>query len=231
MRVAIIPARGGSKRIPRKNIKAFAGQPVIGHTISVLQNSGLFSEVLVSTDDKEIATVAQSFGAEVLSLRPKVLSDDVASTDAVVYHALKEAMLLFGEFEQGCCVYPVNPFLDEKTLKDGLELMIKSNADSCFSVVQYEFPIEQALTLLDGKPKFCWLEEIDKPSQELESHYHDAGMFYWFNINSFLRNASLFSSNSICLRIESLACQDINTHDDWALAEMKLARLNDLQKK
>ncbi len=227
MRLAIIPARGGSKRIPRKNIKDLFGQPVIGITITTLLESDLFSKVVVSTDDHDIASVARSFGAEVPNLRPEALSGDLASTDEVIHHSVIECIKYFGNFEQGCCVYPVNPFLNSEILIAGLQMMLNRKADTCFSVVKYDFPIEQALELIDGKPNFCWPEKMVEGSQKLKNYFHDAAMFYWFETESFIRNGVLFGANSVCLEIDPMQCQDINTPEDWELAKLKLARINE----
>jgi N-acylneuraminate cytidylyltransferase len=223
--IAIIPARGGSKRIPRKNVKPFLGQPVIAYTIEALRGCGLFDHVIVSTDDAEIAAIARDFGAATPFARPADLSDDEASTDAVLVHAIAEAQRIYGPLEHGCCAYPVNPLLTADELVRGLEVLTARQAASAFPVTRYDFPIEQALLLEEGRPRFRGPEMIDMSSQDLPVHYHDAGMFYWFDVAKFQRLEALFSSESVAFEIESARCQDVNTPDDWALAELKYLRL------
>lgn len=223
MRYAVIPARGGSKRIPRKNVKAFLGKPVIAYAIETLNESSLFDRVIVSTDDNEIAEVAKRFGAEVPFVRPPELSDDHASTDAVLTHAVEQ---IGGRYEQACCVYPANPLLTAEMLRQGLELMIERDAPSAFPVVRYDFPVEQALVLEDGvHPKFRWPELVDARSQDLTTHYHDAGMFYWFVPDRFLASGRLFMEDSVVFEVPPQRCHDINTPEDWAIAELKYQRL------
>ncbi|MGQ0559084.1 MAG: pseudaminic acid cytidylyltransferase [Sphingosinicella sp.] len=223
--VAIVPARGGSKRIPGKNVKDFLGKPVIAYAIAALRESELFAHVIVSTDNDEIAAVARHHGAEVPWRRPATLSDDAATTDAVVAHALKECTALYGPFERGCCVYPVNPLLSVELLRRGLDELESRGAASAFPVVRYDFPIEQALLLDGARPRFRWPEAVDKGSQDLAVHYHDAGMFYWFDVARFLQKPALFSDDSVAFEIDPLLCQDVNTPADWALAELKYRRL------
>lgn len=226
MRFAFVPARGGSKRIPRKNIKDFLGKPVIAYAIEAAIFSGLFDRILVSTDDSEIADVARSFGAETPFPRPAELSGDHMSTDAVLVHAVEEAQRLYGRFEQACCIYPVNPFLTKEVLLEGLHLLVEHQAPSSFPVVRYDFPIEQALELKDGiHPRFRQPELVDARSQDLSVTFHDAGMCYWFDPAALLASARLFSDNSVAFEIPANRCQDINTPEDWALAELKYLRL------
>ena len=231
MRLCIIPARGGSKRIPRKNLKCFLETPVIINSIKSALDSGLFDYVVVSTDDEEIALIAKAHGAKVPWLRPKSLSGDKASTNDVVQHALKKCQNLYGNFIQGCCIYPVNPFLTVDFIKRGLNELESHGAHSAFPVVSYEFPIEQALFLKDGQPRFVSLEAVEKNSQDLSVHYHDIGMFYWFDVKRFNRNPKLFSDNSVAFPLNQLLCQDINTIEDWTLAELKYQHLITRRKK
>lgn len=226
MRYAIIPARAGSKRIPRKNLKDFLGKPVMGYTIETLSRSGLFDHVIVSTDDHEIAEVAARYGANVPFTRPPELSDDQASTDAVILHAIEKIHDLYGGGEQGCCVYPANPLLTEEMLVRGLELMVGHDAPSAFPVVRYDFPIEHSLLLENGvNPRFRWPELVDARSQDLPIHFHDAGMFYWFVPARFLARGRLFSDEAVVFEVPPERSQDINTPEDWVLAELKYARL------
>lgn len=225
MRLAVIPARGGSKRLPRKNVKNFFGRPVISYVIEVLIESQLFDHIIVSTDDDEVGHVARQYGAEVPWRRPAHLSNGEATTDSVVAHAVAEAEKLHGPFSQGCCVYPVSPLLTTSILRRGLEALELKAALSAFPVVRYDFPIEQALLVVDGRPRFRWPESVNKGSQELPVHYHDAGMFYWFDVERFQRFPSLLSEESVAFEVDPLLCQDVNTIDDWALVELKYLRL------
>ena len=227
MRIAVIPARGGSKRVPRKSVKDFLGKPVIAFAIETLRESELFGHIVVSTDDEEIAGIARQYGAEVPWRRPAELSDDIATTDSVVAHAVVECTALYGAFDQGCCVYPVNPLLTAEMLRQGLAELERRRAASAFPVVPYDFPLEQALLLEDGRPRFRWPEAVCKRSQDLPVHYHDAGMFYWFDVGRFQQEPALFSNDSVAFEVDPLLCQDVNTPEDWALAELKYLRLRD----
>ena len=229
MKIAIIPARGGSKRIPKKNIRNFLGAPAIGNTIKLLQEADMFSEIYVSTDDIEIADIVRGYGIDIPKLRPFDISNDVATTDSVVEHSVKEAKAIFGDFDYGCCIYPVNPLLSIEQLTSAFDLMVKNEAQTCFASVEFEFPIEQSFELINGKPKFKYPEKLSAPSQMLRKFYHDAGMFYWFDVNEFMLTKTLISPHSVCYVINQLLCQDINTLEDWALAELKVKRLRDIQ--
>ena len=229
MNLSVIPARGGSKRIPRKNIKNFLGKPVIGYTIETLLESDLFDHLIVSTDDEEIADIARQFGADVPWIRSCELSNDTATTDAVIKHALTEASLIYGEFDFGCCVYPINPLLHFEMLQRGLSQLKFYNAASAFPIVRFDFPIEQALLLNNGRPNFLSPEAAAKNSQDLPTHYHDAGMFYWFDVAKYRQHPFLFSSDSVAFEVGQLHCQDVNTEEDWALAELKYIRLKSAQ--
>lgn len=226
MRYAVIPARGGSKRIPRKNLKEFLGKPVIAYAIEALSESRLFDHIIVSTDDSQIAEVAKRYGAEAPFVRPPELSDDHASTDAVLIHAIEQIREQYGAAEEACCVYPATPLLTEDMVRQGLDAMRKHEAPSAFPVVRYDFPIEQALVLEDGvHPKFRSPELVDARSQDLAAHYHDAGIFYWFVPDRFLASGRLFMDDSVVFEVPSERCQDINTPEDWAIAELKYQRL------
>lgn len=225
MRYAIIPARGGSKRIPRKNVKDFLGKPVIAYAIETLNKSALFDHVIVSTDDEEIADTALKFGAVAPFRRPPELSDDHASTDQVVLHAVEQIHGSYGAADQACCVYPATPLMTVEMLRQGLDLMVEHDAPSAFPVVRYDFPIEQALVVEGAQPRFRWPELMDARSQDLTPYFHDAGMFYWFAPEQFRETGHLFSEESVVFEVSADRCQDINTPDDWAIAELKYQRL------
>lgn len=228
MNIAIIPARGGSKRIPRKNIKEFCGKPMIAWSIEAARASGLFSHIVVSTDDAEIAAISRELGAETPFVRPVELSDDLASTDAVLTHAVGEAIRIYGPFRSGCCVYPTNPLLCASDLRQGFDLLVAESAPTAFPVVRYDFPVQQAF-LLDGvHPRARWPDQLEARSQDLAPHFHDAGAFYWFDTDAFARSGKLFVEEAVVFEIGDDKCQDINTPEDWAAAEVKFRVLREL---
>lgn len=225
MRVAIITARGGSKRIPRKNVKLFHGVPLIAHAIHAVAASTLFDHILVSTDDDEITRVAEQHGASVPFQRPAELSDDFTGTDDVLRHALAQCSRILGRPDQACCIYPT-PFLDPTDLSHGLDLLnAHPEATSAFPLVEYDFPIEQAFTLQDAHPRPRWPDLMDARSQDLTPHYHDAGMFYWCDVRRFMAAPRLFADDSVGFVIPRERCQDLNTPADWLEAEHKFSLL------
>ena len=219
--IAVIPARGGSKRIPRKNVRDFCGKPMIAWPIEELRAARLFDHIVVSTDDAEIAATAKKCGAEVPFSRPRELADDQASTDSVLLHALTECQRIYGAIERGCCVYPTTPFLAVADLRAGLDLLLANRATSAFPVVRYDFPIEQAFVLEGARPVARWPEKLAARSQDLRDHFHDAGVFYWFDAGKFTKSRVLFGDDSVAFPIDPSRCQDINTEADWAQAELK----------
>jgi pseudaminic acid cytidylyltransferase len=221
MHLAIIIARGGSKRIPRKNIKPFLGKPMITYAIETARAVGLFEHLVVSTEDEETAQLARQCGAEVPFIRPLGLSDDRTGTDEVLVHAVGECRRLYGDFRYGCCIYPANPFLQVCDLRQGFALIKDREATSAFPVVKYDFPIEQALALEGARPVARWPEQLARNSQEFPDHYHDAGSFYWFDVEKFMLAGGLFGENAVVFPIPAERCQDINTPDDWTRAELK----------
>jgi len=221
MKIAVIPARGGSKRIPRKNIKDFCGKPMIAWPIEAAKASGHFDHIIVSTDDAEVADIAKLWGAEAPFIRPPDLSDDDSTTDSVLLHAMQESQRIYGVVGQGCCLYPTSPFLKLDDLNRGLQMLLLHQATSAFPVVKYDFPIEQAF-LLDGmRPRAKWPDKLMARSQDFPDHYHDAGIFYWFDVKKFLSANKLFCDDSVAFVIPSELCQDINTPEDWERAELK----------
>ena len=226
MRVAIIPARGGSKRISRKNVRDFMGKPIIAYPIATAISTGLFDHVVVSTDDDYIAETAERHGAEVPFRRPSDLCDDYSSTDSVLAHALRECRRLFGAVQQGCCIYPTTPFLDADDLRRGLDLLVSHHATSAFPLVKYDFPIEQAFVLDGARPRPQWPDKMMTRSQDLVEHFHDAGLFYWCDVEKFMRAESIFAEDTVGFVIPSERCQDINTPEDWARAEQKYLSLS-----
>lgn len=218
--LCIIPARGGSKRIPRKNIKDFLGKPIIAYSIEVALNSGLFNEVMVSTDDKEIAEVATKYGAKVPFMRSAEKSNDVATTYEVIEEVIQNYINSDKIFENACCIYPCAPFISIDSLKKSLKKL--KRFDTVFPVVQYGFPIQRALKK-DEQDRVSFFQpeyELSR-SQDLETSYHDAGQFYWFIINKALESESIISNNTGCVVLSEMEVQDIDNEIDWQLAELK----------
>ncbi|MEG3540084.1 pseudaminic acid cytidylyltransferase [Acinetobacter radioresistens] len=222
MQLAVIPARGGSKRIPRKNIKMFHGQPMIAWSIQAAIDSGCFDEVWVSTDDEEIAAIAQAYGAKVPFLRPVHLSDDFATTADVMSHAVEE----FGKINHTlpdyiCCLYATAPFVTKADLVQGLEkIKNNSNLNYVFSATTYPFPIQRAIKLnADDTVEMFSPQYFNSRSQDLEEAWHDAGQFYWGTAEAWLNKAMIFASQSSVVELPRFRVQDIDTQEDWDRAE------------
>lgn len=220
--VAIIPARGGSKRIPRKNIRDFLGKPIIAYSIEVALESGLFVEVMVSTDDEEISEVAKKYGARVPFMRSEENADDYATTVDVLIEVLKIYQQQGKQFEYGCCIYPTAPLLKSAFLENAYEKLINEDFSTVFPVVEFSYPIQRSLKLnVKGKAEMNWPEHLKSRSQDLQSAYHDAGQFYWFKVEELLKEKKLFGNNSGAIILPNTIVQDIDTEEDWKLAEMK----------
>ena len=220
MRLCIIPARGGSKRIPRKNIKEFCGQAMIGYSIEAAITSQCFDKVIVSTDDQEIAEVAKSFGAEVPFIRPDELANDHAATIPVVKHAIEWLD------EQGqsptdvCCLYATAPFIQSQTISKAFQQLQESEADYCFSVTSFAFPIQRSIRITqDDKVDMFYPENFNVRSQDLEEAYHDAGQFYWGKAQAFKDELPIFSEAASPYILPRYLVQDIDTTEDWIRAE------------
>ena len=220
MNVAIIPARGGSKRIPRKNIKAFCGKPIIAYSIETAQKSGLFEKIIVSTDDEAIADVAHSYGAEVPFIRPRELSDDFTGTGAVVAHALETLAHAGERYDFACTLYATAPLLEPSYLIEGFEKLSHSDAIFSFSATSMPFPIWRTFKITQNERcEMFWKENFSKRSQDLEEAYQDAGQFYWHNLHKTSHDV-LFGSESIPILLPRHLVQDIDTPEDWARAEL-----------
>lgn len=220
--IAIIPARGGSKRIPKKNIKSFLGTPVISFAIKAAINCNIFDKVMVSTDNEEIANIAIKYGAEVPFYRSKANSDDFASTDDVLKEVLSYYSNLGEDYENACCIYPVNPLLREKNIKSCLEKLIDNNFDCVFSAVKYSYPIQRAFKInSNDKIRMITPENYLKRSQDLSETFHDAGQFYFFKTQSFLEKNKLWTNNTSILELNENEVQDIDNEIDWKIAEIK----------
>ncbi len=224
MKLCVIPARGGSKRIPRKNIRPFAGLPIIAWSIRAARETGLFDRVVVSTEDEEIAAVAREHGADIPYLRPKDLADDHTGTDAVVKHAIAWHREQGFDVSHACCIYATAPFVRARYLKEGHDRLLASGKSFAFSVTSFPFPIQRALRLTaDGGEsgvEAMQPEHIDTRSQDLEPAYHDAGQFYWGTAAAFLNDEVIFSRASIPILLPRWLVQDIDTEEDWRRAEL-----------
>ena len=214
--LCIIPARGGSKRIPRKNIKDFLGKPIIAYSIEAAMKSGLFEEVMVSTDDKEIAEVAIKYGAKVPFMRSTTMADDFATLADVVDEVIGSYKSQGKGFAYVCCILPTAPLITFENLKKGLDLMIEKKADSVRPLVRFSYPIQRAVKLVDGKTEMFYPEYKTSRSQDLEPAYHDAGQFYWMSFEKGLNGVK-----KIGFEIPATQAQDVDTEEDWRLAEIK----------
>lgn len=227
MKLAVIPARGGSKRIPRKNIKLFAGKPMIAWSIEAALASGCFDHIIVSTDDAEIADVARAHGAEVPFMRPSELSDDHAGTIPVVAHAVDWMAQQVGLVELVCCLYATAPFVQAQDLSQGLEMLQKSGAQYAFTVTHFASPIQRAFRITDhARIEMFNAAQFNTRSQDLEEAYHDAGQFYWGRAHAWLAATPLFSQVSTPIVLPRFRVQDIDTLDDWIHAEIMFEILN-----
>jgi len=214
--LAIIPARGGSKRIPRKNIKEFVGKPIIAYSIEIAIKSGLFKDIMVSTDDEEIAKVAIQYGAKVPTLRSRKNSDDFATLAEVINEVLDFYKSKNLTFDYSCCILPTAPLIKVKDLKIGLKLLIEKEFDSVKPVVRFSYPIQRALKMEGDKVFMISPQFLNTRSQDFTPTYHDAAQFYWFHFNR-----GLIGENKGAIVLEEKDVQDIDTLDDWEVAELK----------
>tara|TARA_B100000029_G_C17432261_1_gene908301 strand:+ start:358 stop:1050 length:693 start_codon:yes stop_codon:yes gene_type:complete len=218
--IAVIPARGNSKRIPGKNYKKFNGIPIIISTIKKLKKSKLFKRIIVSTDNKKIANISRKYGAEVPFIRPKVLSNDHASGTAVIQHAIKFLMRINYKFDYVCCVYAPNPFLQISDLKKGYKKIKSNRFKYVFSATPYLFPFFRSFTFSKkNRLKMLFYKNYKKRSQDLKEIMCDAGQFYWARKNTWLKSEIIFSGNSDVIIIPKWRYQDIDTIGDWKRAE------------
>lgn len=220
-KIAIIPARGGSKRIPRKNIKDFLGKPIIAYSIEAALKSELFDEVMVSTDDDEIANISRKFGACVPFFRSKKNSDDFATTSDVLFEVISEYLGCNKIFKHTCCIYPAAPFINSNLLIESFEKYRSSNFDSLIPVIKFSHPIQRALKVRNNFLEYIFPENMNKRTQDLEKIYHDAGMFYWLKTEKFLKGKRLLTEKTTYIEISELQCQDIDNEEDWKIALAK----------
>jgi pseudaminic acid cytidylyltransferase len=219
--VAIITARGGSKRIPRKNIKYFNGKPIIAYSIDAAFQSGIFDEVMVSTDDQEIAEVAKQYGAVVPFMRSAKTSDDYATTADVINEVLDSYAKEAVQFEFACCIYPTAPFVNADKLRSAFQKITEAGSDSVLPITRFSFPIWRSFKMENGKVSYNWPEFAPKRSQDLPPAFHDCGQFYFFNVERFLQTGKLITENTIGLEVPESEVQDIDTKEDWKIAEIK----------
>lgn len=225
--LAIITARGGSKRIPKKNIKVFLGKPIIQYSIEAALESQIFNEVMVSTDDGEIASIARQFGASVPFFRSQEASNDFATTAQVIEEVLLEYQKQDKYFDYCCCIYPTAPFITSKVLETAFTLLQEKNANSVIPVVQFSFPILRSLKINEqGLLNYNWPQYATTRSQDLKPAYHDCGQFYFLNCKSFLSTKMLFNDKTLPLLMSENQVQDIDTIEDWEIAEYKFSHFN-----
>lgn len=228
MNLCVIPARGGSKRIARKNIKPFAGRPMIAWSIGAAIESRCFDRLIVSTDDEEIAEISRKRGAEVPFLRPAELADDYATTSDVIRHAINWFAENYGMPERVCCVYATAPFLRANDLAQGLSLLEERGGDFTFSAAHYAFPVQRAFRLSpEGGVQMLMPEQFNTRSQDLEEVFHDAGQFYWGRSEAWLSGKPVFTSFATPVILPRFRVQDIDTPDDWLRAELMFKALDE----
>lgn len=221
MNIAVIPARGGSKRIPRKNIKDFCGKPMIAWSIEAALQSSCFNRVIVSTDDAEIADVARQYGAEIPFIRPAEFSDDHTGTIPVIRHAIDWLIKDGQQPEHVCCIYATAPFITPEEIRRGLEILTDSGCNFAFSVTSYPFPIQRAIRITSkGRVEMFNPDLFNNRSQDLEEAYHDAGQFYWGRAVAWLTEKMIFSTDASPVLLPRHRVQDIDTVEDWIRAEL-----------
>ena len=219
--IAIITARGGSKRIPRKNIREFCGRPILAYSSEAAQKAGVFEVGMVSTDDGEIADMARRYGAEVPFFRSRQMAGDYASTAEVLTEVMGEYKRRGQEFDLLCGIYPTAPFLRPETVKKAMELLAESGADAVVPLVRFSFPPQRGVLIKDGEVRMKWPEYYGCRSQDLEPFYHDVGQFYCLNAKSFEKQAALIMERTLPFVLPELEVQDIDTEEDWRIAELK----------
>ena len=224
--LAIIPARGGSKRIPRKNIKEFLGKPIIAYSIEAAIQSNLFDEIMVSTDDREIAGIAQQYGAKVPFLRSGENANDFATLADVLIEVVDQYKNIGKTFKNICCVLPTAPLTSHSRIKEAFTKLIDENLESVLPVAEFSYPILRALEFDANKLKMIWPEHLKTRSQDLKPAYHDSGSFYWIKSNALLEQNTLFCKNGSAIVLPETEIQDIDNETDWKLAELKYKLLN-----
>ena len=228
-KIAIITARGGSKRIPKKNIREFLGKPILAYSIEAALGSGLFDEVMVSTDSTEIADIAERFGAKVPFYRSDAASNDYATTNDVILEVLDKYERRGENFDMAVCLYPTAPFVTAQKLISAVKELEDSDADTLIPVVPFSYPPQRALIIDQGKLRFLYPENLDARSQDLMPHYHDVGQFYVIRTEAFKVNKKLMVGNILPFIVDEREVQDIDNESDWAIAEMKYKLMQNMQ--
>ena len=230
-KIAIIPARGGSKRIPRKNIKDFFGKPVIAYAIENALNANIFDEIMVSTDDPQIAEIASSFGAKIPFLRSKENASDIASTTDVLLEVLEYYGNNCQHFEWGCCIYPVTPLLTPNLFKEAFNQIIVQECSSIFTVQEFSHPIHRAMRIdQDGKMQMINKDQVFVRTQDIPTSYHDAGQFYWFEVEKFKKEKSIIGTDTSGFIVDEFQAQDVDTLADWTMMEVKYQHIKSIVK-
>ena len=219
--IAIITARGGSKRIPKKNIKEFCGKPIIAYSIRAALDSGIFDEVMVSTDSEEIAEIARAYGAKVPFMRSAKTSDDFATTADVLMEVLERYQELGRTFEVMSCIYPTAPFVTPQKLQSAYDTLTKEHAVMAMPVVAFSYPPQRSYILQGNMLEMKWKENYNKRSQDLEKMYHDAGQFYMYQVEAFIRLKGQMTESIVPVIVDEMDVQDIDNESDWKLAELK----------
>ncbi|MCR4587739.1 MAG: pseudaminic acid cytidylyltransferase [Lachnospiraceae bacterium] len=220
-KIAIITARGGSKRIPRKNIKEFLGKPIMAYSIEAALQSGLFDTVMVSTEDEEIAEISRKYGAEVPFYRSEKTAGDFATTNDVLLEVIEEYEKRGQHFDIGACLYPTAPFVTAGKLQDAMEQFLAAGADTLIPVVPFSYPPQRAMVTENGRLVFKYPEYMDSRSQDLEKHYHDVGQFYLFQVERYKELKKLMLGDILPYVVDEREVQDIDNQSDWDIAEMK----------
>ena len=224
--LAIITARGGSKRIPRKNIKEFCGKPIIQYSIEAALESKIFDEVMVSTEDEEIREIAENCGAKIPFMRSEKTAGDMAMTHEVILEVLAEYEKLGKTFDYVCCIYPTAPFITATKLQESLTKLKETNADTVLPVVAFSFPPQRCFVINDGNAEFKWPENRLVRSQDLERWYHDCGQYYFVRTDRFLETHNLIMAHTVPVIVDEMEVQDIDNYEDWELAELKYKMRN-----
>lgn len=226
--LCIIPARGGSKRIHKKNIRDFCGKPILAYSIEAAIQSGCFDEVMVSTDDAGIKDVALQYGAKVPFMRSEEAAGDHAMTHTVLLEVLAEYEKRGMTFDNMCCIYPTAPFVTAERIREGIDILVKEKRGCVYPVVQFSFPPQRCVVIYDDKVYWKYPENEMTRSQDLEPIYHDVGQFYCLNISKFYERPSLLLENSKAIIIDDMEAQDIDNESDWQIAETKYRKLHKL---
>lgn len=221
-KIAIITARGGSKRIPKKNIKEFCGRPIIAYAIKAAKESGMFDEVMVSTDSVEIAQIARQYGADIPFMRSEKNADDYATTEDVILEVIEMYKKMGKEYDTACCLYPTTPFITADILREAVQIMEEKKPAVVIPIVQFSYPPQRCFIIdKNGYAKFKYPEYVRTRSQDLEKEYHDAGQFYIYNVQKLVERKGIIEDDFAPMILSEMCVQDIDTLDDWKMAELK----------